>query len=235
LFADLIREVADYHGDLVRNIQTIRVSQDLFDDLSSARADQAVAIAAEAADRMPSEAPLITRPFDYGTVITFPFANFNGQATRFSDGLRYGVWYGSLQLETTVYETVYHRHRFLTDSFPSMNREIRGERRVFEVRCDAILIDLRGKEAAEPRLVDRASYAFTQPLGTYLQAQGTNGLLVRSARSAGTNAPVFRPDVLSQVRDLCHLTYTINPAVDRALVERSPGEIWLEIRPSTLY
>jgi hypothetical protein len=235
VYGDLIREVVDYHGDLVRNIQTIRISQDLFDDLSPDRADQAVAIAAEAAERIPSEAPLISRPFDYGTVITFPFANFNGQGTRFSDGLRYGVWYGSLELETTVYETVYHRHRFLMDSFAGEGRPIRNERRVFDVRCDAILIDLRGKEASEARLVERASYAYTQPLGAYLQAQGTNGLLVKSARCDGWNGAIFRAAALSRVRDLCHLTYTMNPTEDRVIIERTPGETWLEIRPSTLY
>jgi hypothetical protein len=230
VYETLVREVADYHGDVVRNIQTIRVSQDLFDDLSAERTDQDVAIAAESADRIPSEAPLITRPFDYGTVITYPFANFNGQGTRFSDGLRYGVWYGSLELETTVYETVYHRHRFVMDSFPSLDREIRNERRVFQVRCDAILIDLRGKETVEPRLVDRASYAFTQPFGAYLQGQGTNGLLVKSARCAGVNAAVFRPEVLADVREVCHLTYRMNPKHDTVSVERTPGEAWLRIK-----
>jgi hypothetical protein len=235
VFESLIHQVADYHGDLVRNIQTIRVSQDLFDDLSADRADQAVAIAAEAAERIPSEAPLISRPFDYGTVITFPFANFNGQGTRFSDGLRYGVWYGSLELETTVFETVYHRHRFLMDSYAGVDRPIRNERRVFDVRCDAILIDLRGKEMGEPRLIDRASYAYTQPLGAYLQAQGTNGLLVKSARCDGWNGAIFRPGVLSRVRELCHLTYTMNPKEDRVTIERTPGEVWLELSAGSLY
>lgn len=230
MYESLIDRVADYHGDLVRNIQTIRVSQDLFDDLSPEPADRALAIAAEGAGRIPSPAPLITRPFDYGTVITFPFANFNGHATRFSDGLRYGVWYGSLELETTVYETVYHRHRFLADSFPAMDREIRGERRVFQARCEAILIDLRGKEAIEKRLVDRTSYTWTQPLGAYLQAQGTNGMLVKSARCDGFNAPIFREEALSQVRELCHLTYIMNPAQDSATIERTPGEAWLRIK-----
>ena len=235
MFENVIREVADHHGELVRNIQTIRVSQDLFDDLSAERADQAVAIAAEAADRIPSEAPLITRPFDYGTVITFPFANFNAQGTRFSDALAYGVWYGSLELETTVYETVYHHHRFVMDSYAAEERPIRNERRVFNVQCDAILIDLRGKEAREPRLVDRRSYAYTQPLGAYLRSQGAAGLLVKSARTDGVNAAIFQPTVLRNVRDLCHLTYTMNPSTDRVVVERMPGETWIEIRPSTLY
>jgi hypothetical protein len=235
VYEDLLRDALDYHGDLIRNIQTIRVSQDLFDDLSAEPADWAVAIAAEAAGRIPSEAPLISRPFDYGTVITFPFANFNGQQTRFSDGLSFGVWYGSLDLETTVRETVYHRHRFVMDSFPAEDRVIANERRVFEVRCDALLTDLRGKERQEERLVDRASYAYTQPLGGYLRKQGANGVLVKSARCDGVNGAIFRAETLSGVRDVCHLTYAMNPKEDLVTVERCPGTVWLEIRPSTLY
>ena len=101
---------------------------------------------------------------------------------------------------------------------------------MFEVRCEAILIDLRGKESAESRLLDRASYAYTQPLGAYLQAQGTNGLLVRSARCDGVNAAIFREEALADVRDLCHLTYAMNPLEDWASVERAPGETWLRIK-----
>jgi RES domain len=235
LYGDLLRDAVDYHGDLVRNIQTIRVSQDLFDDLSGEAADQAVAIAAEAAGRIPSEAPLITRPFDYGTVITYPFANLNGQQTRFSDGLSFGVWYGSLDVETTVYETVYHRQRFVMDSFPREDRLIANERRVFEVRCDALLTDLRGREQQERRLVDRTSYAYTQPLGAYLRKQGANGVLVKSARCDGVNGAIFRPETLSAVRDVCHLTYSMNPRLDLVTVERRPGIPWMEIRPSRLY
>lgn len=151
MFGELIGAVVDYHGDLVRNIAGIRVAQALFDDLSGDEADQAVAVAAESAGRIPSTAPLITRPFDYGAVITYPFVPQNWHATRFSDGLRYGVWYGSLALETTVYETVYHWHRFVTDSFPSEKRPIRGERRVLDVRCDAILVDLRRRGSGATR------------------------------------------------------------------------------------
>lgn len=238
MYEELIRDVCDFHGDLVRNIQTIRVSQDLFDDLSDDPAARAVAVAAEGAERIPTPAPFITRPFDYGSVVTYPFVEWNGHATRFSDGLRYGAWYGSLELETTVYETVHHRQRFLQDAFANVDRVIANERRVFEVRCDAILIDLRGKEKKEKRLVDRASYAWTQPLGAYLRDQGMNGLLVRSARDirpkGGVNAALFRAGALSGVRDLCHLTYLMNPTRDSARVERTPGKLWMEIRPSRL-
>lgn len=224
MFETLVRQVADYRGDLLRNIKGIRVSQDLFDDLARDAADREVAIAAESATRIPSAAPLITRPFDYGTVITYPFAPYNWQATRYSDGLEYGVWYGALELVTTVYETLYHWHRFVTDSF-STDKEIIGERRVFQVRCEAILIDLRA--AAEPRLVDRNDYAFTQQLGRYLWKRAQSGLLAPSARGPGICAAIFRPEALSDVRDVCFLTYRLRG--NTAIVERSPGETWLRI------
>jgi hypothetical protein len=234
-FGDLIREVADYHGDLLRNIKGIRVAQSLFDDLSADPADQAVAIAAETAGRAPSPAPLITRPFDYGTVITYPFVPHNWHATRYSDGLDYGVWYGSFEMETTVFESVYHWHRFVMDSYAGENRAIQADRRVFGVRCEAILVDLRGKEAAQPALLDRNHYGFTQRVGRYLKDQGQNGLLVKSARCDGTNAAILRQQVLSEVRDACYLTYWMNPAEDRVRVERTPGTAWLSIAPSRLY
>ncbi|MBI3370786.1 MAG: RES family NAD+ phosphorylase [Betaproteobacteria bacterium] len=234
MYADLLAEVVDFHGDLVRNIKGIRDSQNLFDDLSQDPEDLAVAVVAESAERVPSDAPLITRPFDYGAVINYPFVNFNGQGTRFSDGLAYGVWYGSLELETTVYETAHHWHEFVADSFSREDREIVGERRILRVRCDAILIDLRGKERREKRLLDRHDYRYTQQLGRYLKEQNQNGLLVRSARCRGTNADLFAARVLSRVRDLCFLTYRMNPTQDLVRVERTPGRKWLEIRPSSL-
>jgi hypothetical protein len=226
VFEQLLRQVADFRGDLIRNIKGIRVSQDLFDDFAEDAADRAVAIAAEGATRLTSPAPLITRPFDYGTVITYPFVPHNWHATRYSEGLRYGVWYGALELETTVRETLYHWHRFVTDSFP-LDREILGERRVFQVRCEAILIDLRG--AKEPRLVDRNDYSFTQQLGSYLSQRAQSGLLAPSARGPGTAAAILRPEVLLDVRDLCYLTYRLNPVRHLAAVERTPGETWLEL------
>ena len=224
MFESLVRQVADYRGDLMRNIKGIRVSQDLFDDLARDAGDSDIAIAAESATRIPSPAPLITRPFDYGTVITYPFAPHNWHTTRYSDGLEYGVWYGALAIETTVYETLYHWHRFVTDSF-STDKEIIGERRVFQVRCEAILIDLR--TAAEPRLIDRHDYSFTHQLGRYLWRRAQSGLLASSARGPGTCAAIFRPEALSEVRDVCFLTYRLTG--NTATVERSPGGTWLRI------
>lgn len=232
---DLLAANVDLRGDLVRNIKTIRTAQDLFDDLSPDPRDWDVAYAAEAEERIPTDASVITRPFDYGTVISYSFDPSNWQATRYSDGRSFGVWYGSQDVETTVYETVFHWHRFIMDSFAGVDRNIVGERRVFAVRCDALLIDLRGRERAHPELVDRRSYAATQALGAYLYAQGGNGLLVRSARCAGINGAIFRAQRLSNVRDRMLLTYRCNPGRDQCKVERASGRTWMQVVPSTLY
>jgi hypothetical protein len=106
----------------VRNIPGIRRSQDLFDDLSDDPADWSVAMAAESAGRIETASAVATRPFDYGTVITYTFETAHWQATRFSDGTRYGVWYGSWDTTTTVYETACHWSRFVRDSFAGERR-----------------------------------------------------------------------------------------------------------------
>jgi RES domain len=234
VFGSLVRDVVDFHDDLVRNVKSFGPGRSPFDDLSTDAEDLAVAVAAERHGQLPSPAPLITRPFDYGAVVTYPFVPANWHSTRFSDGLAYGVWYGSLDLRTTVYETVHHWYRFVTDSFPDVDRDIVGERRAFRVRCDAILIDLRGKERRERRLVDRNDYTFTQGLGRYLREQRQSGLVVGSARCNGHNAALFRPEVLSGVRDLCALRYIMNPRQDKVRVERVKGRRWMEVVPSRL-
>ena len=224
----------DFHGDLVRNIPGIRRSQHLFDDLSADPADWDVAFAAEGTQRIPTAAALITRPFDYASVIGYTFDASRWNATRFSDGTRYGVWYGALELPTTVYETAWHWYRFVLDSFADERREIVTERRTFDVRCDALLIDLRGKEASHPELTSRTSYAFTHQVGRYVHEQGLNGLLVRSARCSGTNAAVFKPERLSKVRHRTYLTYRLDVARDLLTAQRSPGKTLLRLKPSTL-
>jgi hypothetical protein len=232
--ADLFAANVAFRGDLVRNIPGIRTSQHLFDDLSADPADWDLAIALEGSGRIATGAALITRPFDYGSVVSYSFDSAHWQATRFSDGTSYGVWYGSLEIETTVFETAWHWYRFVSDSYAGEDREIVTERRVFDVRCDALLLDLREKAADHPGLVSRSSYAFTQEVGRYVHEQGQNGLLVPSARCDGTNAAIFRAERLSDVRDRAFLTYRVNAARDTFVAERTRGRKWIALAPSGL-
>jgi len=41
------------------------------------------------------------------------------------------------------------------------------------------------------------------------------------------SAAILRPEALSEVRDLCFLTYRLKGRT--ALVERTPGETWMRI------
>jgi len=232
--SDLFAANFDFHADLVRNIPGIRHSQNLYDDLSPNPTDWDIAIAAEGAERMPAAQALISRPFDYGTAISYTFDSGLWQSTRFSDGTDFGVWYGSLETETTVLETAWHWYRFLMDSYAAEDREIMTERRVFDVRCDALLVDLRGKRSDYPDLVSRTSYAFTQQVGRYMHEQGLNGLLTPSARCDGTNAAIFKSERLSNVRDKMFLTYRINVLRDTFSAERTLGRRWIGFAPSAL-
>ncbi len=232
--ADLFAASVDFHDDLVRNIPGIRRSQNLFDDLSPEPADWDIAIAAEAAERIPTATALISRPFDYGTVISYSFDAAHWQATRYSDGTTHGVWYGALELATTVPETAWHWYCFVRDSYGDEDREIVTDRRVFDVRCDALLVDLRGRQAQHPALVDRTSYAFTQRIGRYLHEQQSNGLLAPSARCDGTVGAILRAERLSNVRDRAFLTYRLNVVRDTFFAEKAPGRKWLRFAPSSL-
>lgn len=232
--SELFAANADFHGDLIRNIPGIRHSQNLFDDLTSDPADWAIAVAAEQSERIPTATAIATRPFDYGSVISYTFDAANWQSTRFSDGTHYGVWYGALEIETTVYETAYHWRRFLLESYGELDRIVVTDRRVCDVRCDALVIDLRGKDAEFPDLVRRDSYTFTHQVGRILHDQDLSGVLVKSARCDGINAAIFRAERLSNVREKMFVTYRVNVVRDTFVAERTKGRTWLSFAPGSL-
>lgn len=229
IFASL--KLADTHGDLYRNIVSLRVSEDLFDDLSDRPEDWQSAISLELQTKPAtyiSHTPIIHRPFEeaaWDEAIGFPFRRWT--SSRFSDG-SFGVWYGADSLETTVYETVHHwRYGLLADA-GFLDSGIRIERRVHLVRCDAALVDLRNAVSNYPMLVDPTDYTFTHQTGGRLHREGHPGLVTISARCEGDVYAILNPAVLSNPRPHCYLTYiTTENGVD---VERAPGEFLLRAR-----
>lgn len=228
--ARLFERLLAFDDALYRNITTVHPPQDLFDDLSDDPRERAYAALADTRERQPTAAPFITRPFDYGVDLAHPFTGRTHHATRFSDGTRYGVWYGALEVETTVRETVYHWLRRVQDSFPDLSEPVAAHRRVYQVRCGALLVDLREKHREFPGLTDPDSYTFTHRVGRYLHEQKMPGLLVQSARGGKINAAIFTPDVLSNPRDVCVLRYRWIPGEAQVSVERS-GRTWMTISP----
>jgi hypothetical protein len=227
LFQGLFDTLIDFDGDLYRNIPSLRVSEDLLDDLSDDPKERRYGEAAAESQVQNNEgfSPIITRPFRYGVALTD--APYGRPVTRFSDGSRFGVWYGSLDLITTVHETVYHFKRRVRSMLAEINEEVVSERRVFLVYAKGLLVDLRDKQKKFPGLIDKNSYAFTHTVGAYLFDQGQNGLLVMSARhDKGTNAAIFEPDILSNPRHQCYLSYRWQPDSERVKIERRAGRTW---------
>jgi hypothetical protein len=223
--------LADIHRDVIRNIVSLRESQDLFDDLTQEPAEWALAQQVEAAVKPlthRSPVPVIHRPFEdaaWFNAIDWPFKHW--QASRFSAGT-YGVWYGSASLEATVHESVYHwYHGLLADAkFESL--PVIGERKVYTVACDAALLDLRPVAHDFPGLLHKTDYSFPQAVGARIHREGHPGLVVQSVRCpSGENYAVFNPGVLSNPRLKCQLTYRV--AGSTVVVEKRPLVTWLEI------
>ena len=144
LFAQL--KLADIHQDVIRNIVSLRQSQDLFDDLSDNASELLLAQKVEDEVKPPpyrSSTSIIDRPFEdaaWFNAIAWPFKHW--QSSRFSDG-SFGVWYGSDSVETTVYESAYHWYSGLLKDAGFDTQTVAIERKVYTVACQAALLDFR--------------------------------------------------------------------------------------------
>lgn len=229
LFAQLA--LADIHKDVARNIVSLLQPQDLFDDLSDDPAEWLLAQKVEDEIQPPpyrSHTPIIDRPFEdaeWFNAIIWPFSHW--QASRFSDGT-YGVWYGSESVETTVYESAYHWYRGLLSDAGFERMTVIAERKVFSVACNAALLDLRNAVDKHPDLLHPSDYAFCQSVGSRIHREGHPGLLTPSVRRpGGENVAIFNPDVLSNPRDNCQLTYRLED--DQIVVEKQTGVAWITL------
>lgn len=222
--------LTDIHADLARNIVSLRVSENLFDDLSDDPKEQQAAVQLEMAAKPPqyrTDSPVIHRPFDEAAwieAVQFPFDHWS--KSRYSNG-RFGVWYGSDIIETTIYETVYHwRTGLLADAGLDQDGAT-IERKVYWVRCDAALIDLRRHINTYPDLVHPYSYTLTQQVGERLHQEGHPGLVTHSARCEGDVYAILNPGRLSNPKNACFLTYRLNNG--KVEVEREIGKTWLVV------
>ena len=172
---------------------------------------------------------VIMRPFTCGGALSdAPHALF---PTRFSDGSRFGVWYGSLELLTSVHETAYHFKKRVSDMLAGISGEVASERKVFLVHAAGILVDLRRKYRKFPKLLDSTNYSFTNSLGAYLYDKGQSGLLIESARyHEGSNIVAFSPDILSNPRYHSSLIYRWIPGDSTVRIEKVPGKTWRILR-----
>lgn len=217
-------KLAPFSQTVYRNIVSLVVSEDLFDDLTDDPDDYATAQAIEALYTPPfylSRNPIIDRPFEesqWFDAVQFPFEHW--QESRFSQG-KFGVWYGASQLETTVYETAYHwlKRTLLEEGELPVGREL--QRKVYTVAVDALLLDIRGLAKIYPALISRSDYSLTQQIGQVVDRQGHPGLITKSARCSGDVQAIFNPSVLSDPLPVQWLSYQI---IDGGITTISSGK-----------
>jgi len=223
----LFNTIRDLDAGVCRNIVSLRTSVDLFDDLSDGD-PQRSALAARAEIRVKAGLPpgSVTRGFHYTTAIEYPFVTEPYLRTRYGDGT-HGVWYGALEVDTTIMETAYH---MIVDEgrIGGLDEDVHRERALYDVRCRAILIDLSAKGLDYPELVDE-DYAPTNAIAQRLIREGHPGLLAPSARCSGTTAAIFNITVLSDPRLKYYLTYYYSPRARMVGVERDPGKPLMQI------
>lgn len=140
----------------------------------------------------------------------------------------YGVWYGSESVETTAYESAYHWYKGLLCDAGYERQGVTAEREVYRVACGAALLDFRKASHKHPDLLHPSDYAFCQSVGARIHREGHPGLLTPSVRRpTGENTAIFNPDMLSNPRLDCQLTYRLDG--DQIVVEKQPGAAWLTL------
>lgn len=224
-------QVVDVHQDVARSIVSLEPHQDVFNDLTDDLVGRMLAHTIASASKPPLRRlsdPVIDSPFDdaaWCNAIAWPFKNW--QTSRFSDGT-YGVWYGADTVETTVAESAYHWYRGLLSDAGFEQHAVIGERQVYLVSCDAILLDFRKVSVKFPELLHSVDYAAPHAVGARIHHEGHPGLLIQSVRSPkGSNFALFNPTVLSNPRMHFPLTYRLE--YGRIVVEKHSGEAWMSL------
>jgi len=165
---------------------------------------------------------VIDRGFHYSTAILYPFKPENWLRTRYSDG-RHAAWYGSIDTETTLWETGYHALKAEL-AVEGVSPIVYRERAVYQVRARGLLIDITDKAASHPDLISN-DYGFCQSVGQRVHAEGHPGILSPSARhGSGTNLVAFRKSILQDPKLSFYLSYLINTQERVITVERVPGQ-----------
>lgn len=143
------------------------------------------------------------------TPIMAAFTHLNPEGSRFTDG-SYGVYYAAADIATAIAETKFHRALFLAaTNEPSIDIDMRS----YASDLDAALHDIRGRqsEMADIYTPEISRYGAAQNLARDLRISGSNGIVYDSVRcSGGECVAVFRPRILSPVRQGAHYCYVWN-------------------------
>ena len=218
----LFDRLTEFSDHVFRNIASLRLSADLFDDLTDDADSHAAALAADLRIR-PGRLGVIERGLKYSEAIDYPFSSDATVASRYGDGT-VRVWYGALEETTSIAETCWHQLQQLT-AIEGIDTPVTRYRAMYQVHARGLFLELRGKEHEHPELLDD-DYAATQAIAKHAAAQGLPGLLYPSARwPDGSCLAAFRAEPLTDPVLIYYLTYRIDPTAQTVAVERTPGTV----------
>lgn len=150
------------------------------------------------------------------------FTHPNPNGSRFSDG-NFGVYYTASSMGTAIAETIHHQVQHLRETFepPQML-----QMRVLQARLEADLVDVRGPGNEACHSPD--TYSESQRLGIAMKIANKDGIRYWSVREPmGECAAVFRPCLLSNCIQSCHLGYPwdgVDIPRDKVMTLPTPAE-----------
>jgi hypothetical protein len=207
LLGDLLR----FSGDLKRNVVDIPKPKDIYEDIATDPFIFELLKSARKRANLLMTSQKQDNDFLYTAAIGYPFKTEPYMTTRFSDGT-YPVWYGSKNLETSIFETVFHTKRQLL-SIKGIEDEIKviRHRTVYDVFCNSILLDLTNDKKVSSQLMTD-DYEFCHTLGKDFKNAEIPGFFSPSVRHrGGVNANIFKQSILSQPRLSDKLSYIFYP------------------------
>lgn len=235
---DKITKVRLLDDDVFRNIVSLRESENLFDDLLDDDDDLGIhdVLVNFEIEHKESFCPatIKDRSFYYTTAVEYPFNTDNYMHSRYSDAT-FPAWYGSFDLDTTIYETLHWmigEGEAIEADWDSEGVILHRERAIYLVHLDCMAYDLTGLENEISELIHPSDYSMTQMIGKRLYNEGARGLIAPSARSPSKapNAVIFDIDALSRQPKLIHyLTYQVDFKNRVATVYRDPNEVYLSL------
>lgn len=182
-----------------RNIATCDPSQDLYDDIADSKDWEILQYVDNVSSGIDHYIPKIERVFQYGNIedSLLCFDERFWRWGRFGDG-SFGVWYGALDEETSIKETLYHRPEIDRNDLKSAVNPIIQARRLFKADLTPKKFsDLCVYVQAYPLLVHESDYSFCQSLGSYAIQEKLDLFLTPSVRNPnGICIPVFSAKII---------------------------------------
>lgn len=141
-----------------------------------------------------------------GRVIpSFIFLDPNPPGSRFSNS-NFGAYYAASELDTAIAEAIYHREQFLKDG--GINKPMDIDHLVILADIAGDFHDIRGLQGDLPEVYSLTSYTASQAMAAILREAGSFGILYSSVRrSSGECIAVFRPTVISNIREDIRIVY----------------------------